>query len=119
MVFAIAALMLQSTLTPKILAPAFSGVAPATTTTNDGTKPKPAASTSTTMATIPEPSGAGHLDANSVTLNGDPKETATPGMTAVSLANFHGDQNSQALATIRIPEMEPVKPVSTYAVERQ
>jgi hypothetical protein len=120
MVFAIAALMLQFTPSPKILAPAFSSVAPATTTTEDGTKPKPAAppTTSGAMATIPEPSGTGHLDANSVTFNSDPKETATPGMTAVSLANFHDDQNSQALATIRIPEMEPVKPVSTYAVER-
>jgi hypothetical protein len=118
MVFAIAALMLQFTPTPKILAPAFSSVAPSTTTTEDGTKLKPAASPSTTMATIPESPGTGHLDVDSVSLNGDSKEKATPGMTAVSLANFHDDQNSQALATIRIPEMEPVKPVSTYAVER-
>src|SRR5271155_5463776 len=119
MVFAIAALMLQFTPTPKVLAPAVTAFSAATGAVSDGTKPKPAASSSTTgaMETIPATSGTGHLDANSVNLTGDSKVSEAPNMTAVSLANFHDDQNSQALATIRIPEMEPVKPASVYAVE--
>ena len=119
MVFAIAALMLQFTPTPKFLAPAITAYPAAAVVAVDETRPKPAASSTATGAvtTIPATSGTGHLDANSVNLNGDSKESSSQSMTAVSLANFHDDQNSQALATIRIPEMEPVKPASVYAVE--
>ncbi len=119
MVFAIAALMFQFTPTPRLLVPAFATPAATTSTTADGTKPKPAtpASTNAVAVTIPATSGTGRLDMGAVSLNGDAKENAAPGMSAVSLARDRDDQNSQSLARIRIPEADPVKPMTVYSAE--
>jgi hypothetical protein len=117
MVFAIAALMLQFAPTPKMLTPAFSTDIASGITTEDGTKPKPSASATSSgnSATVSATSGTGHLDLNPVKLSGDSHDKAVPGMTAVSIVN---DQNSQSLSTVRIPEADPAKPMKVYAAER-
>jgi hypothetical protein len=119
MVFAIAALVFQFTPTPRVLVPSFAVPRAATSSMADGTKPKPATppNTNNTTAAIPSTSGTGHLDLGAVSLSGDSRENATPGMTAVSLADDRDDENSHSLATVRIPAADPVKPMPVYAAE--
>ncbi len=120
MVFAIAALMIQFTPTPRVLVPVYAVAGTTTASTSaDGTKPKSAspAMTNTEAATIPANSGTGHLEVSEVSLSGEMKESAAAGMSAVSLARDRDDQNSQSLSRIRIPEADPVKPMAVYAAE--
>ena len=119
MVFAIAALMLQFTPSPRVIAPVFTASGATASSTPDGTKPKPTTPTmtNTETATIPAKSGTGHLEASEVSLSGEAKENGAPGMSAVSLARDRDDQNSQSLSRIRIPEADPVKPMAVYSAE--
>ncbi|MGA8145779.1 MAG: hypothetical protein WB987_17980 [Candidatus Acidiferrales bacterium] len=115
MVFAIAALLLQFNPAPQALAPVFTTKLSASISAEDGTKPKRTASTTADGATtVATTSGTGHLDVNSVKLSGEAGETASSGLTAVSLASDH---NSDALSLVRVPEPEPLKPVKVYSAE--
>jgi hypothetical protein len=116
MVFAIAALLLQFNPTPQVLAPAIAVRVPAGFAAEDGTKPKPVVPPAANVApaTVAADSGTGHLDLNTVKLNGESNEKAAPGMTAVSLVN---DQNSQSLSTVHIPVADPEKQRRVYSAE--
>ncbi|MGH9745538.1 MAG: hypothetical protein ACRD59_05435 [Candidatus Acidiferrales bacterium] len=116
MVFAIAALLIQFSPTPQMLAPTLAIRQPSGIATEDGTKPKPVtpASVNGASATVAADSGTGHLDLNTVKLNGDPSGKAAPGMTAVALET---DQNSQSLSTVRIPVADTEKPICLYPAE--
>jgi hypothetical protein len=116
MVLAIAALIVQFGTTPQILAPAVATTFPSRIATEDGTKPKPLAPVTPgpAAATVPAESGSGHLDLNTVKLNGESNEKAAPGMTAVSLVN---EQNSQSLSTVRIPVADPERQRRIYPAE--
>src|ERR1700690_888775 len=114
MVLAIAALFIQFGTTPQILAPAMATTSKLST--EDGTKPKavPPAPASVATTTMASDSGTGHLDLNTVKLNGESNEKSSPGMTAASLAN---EQNSQSLSTVRIPTADPERQRRIYPAE--
>jgi len=116
MVFAVAALLLQLSPTPKVVGPLFTANLTTTVTTADGTRPKPAAATTLSSTDIIEAaSGKGYIDLDAVRLNGDSTEKPAPGMTAVSLTDH---DSSQPLALVRIPEPAPVRPIKVYSAER-
>jgi len=115
MVFAVAALLLQLSPTPKVVGPLFTANLTTTVTTADGTRPKPAAATTLSSTDIIEAaSGKGYIDLDAVRLNGDSTEKPAPGMTAVSLTDH---DSSQPLALVRIPEPAPVRPIKVYSAE--
>jgi hypothetical protein len=116
MVFAVAALLLQLSPTPKVVGSLFTAHLTTTVTTADGTRPKPAAATtpSSTTDTIEAASGKGYIDLDAVRLNGDPTEKPAPGMTVVSLTDH---DNSQPLALVHIPQPALVRPIKVYSAE--
>jgi hypothetical protein len=116
MVFAVAALLLQFSPTPKVIGPTFvASLTANTVTTTDGTRPKPAAATASSATnTIEATSGKGYIDADAVSLGRDTEKSA-PSMTAVALADHTG---TEPLAVVRIPEPAAMKPIKVYAAER-
>lgn len=115
MVFAVAALLLQLSPTPKVVGPLFTANLTTTVTTADGTRPKPAAATTLSSTdTIETASGKGYIDLDAVRLNGDSTEKPAPGMTAVSLTDH---DSSQPLGFVRIPQPAPVRPIKVYSAE--
>jgi hypothetical protein len=116
MVFAVAALLLQLSPTPKLVGPLFTANLTTTSTTADGTRPKPAAAATGSSATdtIEATSGTGYIAENTVTLSGNSGEKPAAGMTAIALT---GHDSSQPLALLRIPEPAPLKPIKVYSAE--
>jgi len=115
MVFAVAALLLQLSPTPKVIGPLFTANLTTPVTTADGTRPKPAAATTlSSIDTVEAASGKGYIDLDAVRLNGDSTEKPAPGMTVVSLTDH---DSSQPLAFVRIPQPAPVKPIKVYSAE--
>lgn len=100
MVFAIAALLFQLAPAPQALP----DVALASTTPVVSTVSVPAASASTQPA-------SGRTNSTDRSLNG----TSSGTLTAASLET--ATQNSQSLSTIRVPEIQPAKPVRFIATE--
>jgi hypothetical protein len=116
MVFAVAALLLQFSPTPKVIGPTFTASLTANTfAAMDGTRPKPATATaSTAIDSIEATSGKGYIDADAVSLGRDTEKSA-PSMTAVSLTDHTG---TEPLAVVRIPEPAAMKPIKVYAAEK-
>jgi hypothetical protein len=116
MVFAIAALALQLHPAAQALAPALATKPTIVIVAADGTRPRasiapadsdPAVTTATTVLTA---DGTGHIDASSVKLG---EKRASELNTALEIPR----DNTQALALLRVPEPEPIKPVKVYRAE--
>jgi hypothetical protein len=114
MVFAVAALLLQLSPSPKVVSPIFNANLTSFAAV-DGTKPKlvVAAATDRATDTVETTSGKGYLDPNKVNLSGDSGEKPAPGVTVVSLS----EHDTTELSSVRIPEPAPVKPVKVYPAE--
>ena len=115
MVLAVAALLFQLSPVPKVVGPVFRTNL-ATLTATDGTRPKLASATAYGNETdmVETTSGKGYIDPAKVNLNGEAGEKPAAGVTVVSLT----DHDATPLASIRIPEPLPVKPVKVYSPEK-
>ena len=78
----------------------------------DTPRSKPAA---TAEAPIASTSGT-HLNLEGVTLDGSPKGSSAPQLTAISLEE---SRNSASLSTIRLPDPAAVQPVKVTAAEKR
>jgi len=119
MVLAVAALLLQFSSAPKAIVPALTAkLATSTFGETDGTRPKSAAANASSATdAIEATSGKGYIDADAARLSRDTgeKPPAAPGMTAVSFTDYTG---TEPLASVRILEPAPIKPVRVYSPEK-
>ncbi|MGA8223727.1 MAG: hypothetical protein WB780_18910 [Candidatus Acidiferrales bacterium] len=117
MVFAIAALFLQ-------LTPGMSAVPPASGEQALSSVSEPSVANNTPAATGPadrsgtssDSSNSAHFNIDKVSLASTSSGNTTPKLTAVSLEST---SNSDALSTIRVPELNPGKPVGVTAAENK
>jgi hypothetical protein len=111
MVFTVAALMFQLALPAQPLIPASLVQPGGATPAADTSRPKaPVTATADSASSSSET----HLNTSAVSLDGSPKGSSAPQLTAISLTEA---ENSRSLSAIRLPDPPLVKPEKVPAAE--